>query len=250
MLVALQRRLLFPAPPPRAVPAGAGPVLEGRSHGGRRVVALWSPRGPDAASAWTVAYFHGNGMQLADCADLAPLLNAEGWNVFAVEYPGYGPLANDPVSEEAIVDVADGAMSLLRARLRVPASRTVLLGQSLGTGVATALAARGAGARVALMSPFRSVPAMAAGMFPWLPVGAFVRDRFDSEALAPRVTVPVRVIHGTADELIPFSHGERLARLFPRGELVPVEGGHHNDLWSEHLRETLAALRGFVAPAR
>ncbi len=245
MLVALQRRILFPAPPPRA-PA-AGTVLEGRSAAGRRVVALWSPRAQSPSEAITVAYLHGNGMQLADCAELAPALNAEGWNVLSVEYPGYGPLAADAPSEEAIVDVADGAMALLRTRLAVPPARTVLLGQSLGTGVATALAARGAAARVVLMSPFRSVPAVAAAMLPWLPVRFLVRDRFDSEALAPSVTVPVRVIHGTADEVIPFSHGAHLATVFPRGELVRIEGGHHNDLWDAHLHETLIALRGFVS---
>lgn len=245
MLLAMQRRLLFPAPPPRDVPAGAGTLVEGRSAGGRRVAALWSPRAGGAAT--TVAYFHGNGMQLADSADLAPMLHAQGWNVFSVEYPGYGPLAGDVASEEAILDVADAAMGLLRARLAVPPERTVLLGQSLGTGVATALAARGAGAKLALLSPFRSVPEVAAGLFPWLPVRALVRDRFDSEALAPRVTVPALVIHGTADEVIPFAHGERLARRFPRGELVRLTGAHHNDLWDAWSLETLTALRDFVA---
>lgn len=244
MLVALQRKILFPAPPPRA-PA-AGTVLEGRSTAGRRVVALWSPRAQGASEAITVAYLHGNGMQLADCAELAPLLNAEGWNVFSIEYPGYGALAADAPSEEALVDVADGAMQLLRTRLAVPPARTVLLGQSLGTGVATALAARGAAARVVLMTPFRSVTAVAASMLPWLPVRLLVRDRFDSEALAPSITAPVRVIHGTADEVIPFSHGERLAKVFPRGDLVRIAGGHHNDLWATHRDETLAALRAFV----
>lgn len=245
MLATLQRGLIFPAPPPRAVPPSSGTLVEGRSAGGRRVVALWSPLREGAP---TVAYFHGNGMQLADSAELVPALHALGCNAFCVEYPGYGPLAGDTPGEEALIDVAAGAMALLRARHGVSPSRTVLLGQSLGTGVASALAARGAGARLALMSPFRSITEVARGIFPWLPVGLLLRHRFDTEALAPQVVVPTLILHGTRDEVIPFAHGERLARVFPRATLARVEGGHHNDLWSDHSPRVMSALRGFIAP--
>lgn len=244
MLVTLQRKILFPSPPPRALPSGVGSLVEGRSPGGRRVAALWAPRPGATAATWTAAYFHGNGMQLADCADLVPLLHAEGFSVFAVEYPGYGPLADDAPSEAAIVETAAAAMGILRDRLHVPKERTLLLGQSLGTGVAVQLAARGMGARVVLLTPYRSITAMAGEVFPWLPVGWLVRDRFDSESLAPTVAVPVRVVHGTDDEVIPFAQGEALARRFPQGTLVRVVGGHHNDLWSDHPGAVSAALRG------
>lgn len=250
VLLAFRRQILFPAPPPRSLPARSGELIEERSADGRRVAALWSPSAVARARAPTLAYFHGNGMQLADCADLAPLLQAEGWNVYSVEYTGYGPLAGDSPSEESIVDVADAAMGILRTRLSVPAERTVLLGQSLGTGVATALAARGAGGRVVLIAPFRSVPEMAAQAFGWLPVRWLVRDRFDSEALAPSVAAPVLVIHGTNDEVVPVAHGELLAKRFPNGRLVRIPGGRHNDLWDVHLTELLSALRSFVAPPR
>jgi pimeloyl-ACP methyl ester carboxylesterase len=141
-------------------------------------------------------------------------------------------------------------MALLRERGHVPAARTVLFGQSLGTGVASALAARGAGARVVLMTPFRSIPAVASGLFPFLPVGMLIRDRFDTEARAPHITVPALVIHGTRDEVIPFAHGEALSRVLPQATLLRVEGGHHNDLWSDHGRALHAALDGFIAPLR
>jgi pimeloyl-ACP methyl ester carboxylesterase len=247
MLLALQRQMLFPAPPPQPVPPSAGAVWEGRSPAGRRVVGLWSPLREGAP---VIAYFHGNGMQLADCADLVPALHALDCSSWCVEYPGYGPLAGDSPSEESLVDVADGAMRLLRDRGNVPVARTVLFGQSLGTGVASALAARGAGARVVLMTPFRSIPAVASGLFPFLPVGMLVRDRFDTEALAPRITVPALVIHGTRDEVIPFAHGEALSRRLPQATLLRIEGGHHNDLWADHGRALHTALDAFIAPLR
>lgn len=245
MLVTLQRRLLFPAPTPRALPEGVGTLYEGRSAAGRRVVALGALRG---AGAPVIAYFHGNGMQLADCAELVPTFRALGCDAWCVEYPGYGPLAAEAVSEEAILDVVEAAMAMLRERAGVAPSRTLLLGQSLGTGVAAWLAARGAGARLALLSPYRSIPAVAAEHFPWLPVRWLMRDRFDSEALAPRVTTPVLVVHGTRDEVIPYAHGVALAGRFPHATLRGIDGAHHNDLWE--CPTTLDALAAFVAPLR
>lgn len=250
VLVGCQRRILFPAPAPRAIATGAGTLVEGRTARGRRVVALWSPVSSARADAPTIAYFHGNAMQLADCAELAPALHSQGWNVFSVEYPGYGPLADDSPSEEALIDVADAAVGLLHTRLGVPVERTVLLGQSIGTGVATALAARGAGSRLVLMSPFLSLPDVAADHIGWLPVRWLIRDRFDSDSLAPSITLPVLILHGTADEIIPFAHGERLSRRFPHATLVRVEGGGHNDLWSTHEPQTLDAMRRFIETTR
>lgn len=242
MITALQRKLLFPAPRPVPVPEGVATRYDGRSPGGRRVVALGAVR--DAREP-VIAYFHGNGMQLADCASLVSTFRDLGCGAWCVEYPGYGPLADDAVSEAAIYDVADGAMAMLRTELGVSPARTVLLGQLLGTGVATWLAARGAGGRLALMSPYRSIPSVAAQHFPWLPVRWLVRDRFDSEACAPQVSIPVLVLHGTRDEVIPFAQGESLARSFPHATLRAIEGAHHNDLWERP--ELYGALRAFVA---
>lgn len=250
MLYALQRSLLFPAPPPRPVPTRAGTLLDERSPSGRRVVALWSPSPRGESSAPTLVYLHGNGMQLADSASLAPLLQAEGWNVYCVEYPGYGPLSEERPGEEALIDTAEAAMTLLRTKLSVPVERTVLVGQSLGTGVAAVLAARGRASKLALVSPYRSIPKVASGIFPWLPVRLLIRDRFDTESLAPEISLPVSVIHGTADEVIPFSHGAHLASLFPRGSLTRVEGGHHNDLWVAFRAEIVGALRALTSHER
>ncbi len=245
MIRAFSRSLLFPSFPPEPVDARAGALVEGRSPEGRRVAALWSEAAPGAP---VFVYFHGNGMQLSDCAELAPIARREGWSFYAVEYPGYGPLHDDEASEEAIVDVAVGAMALLRERLGVPRDRAVLLGQSLGSGVATELAARGEGSRLALLTPFTSVPDMAAAIFPLPGVQWMVRDRFDNAAKAPSITLPTLVVHGTRDEVVPYAQGRALAGRFPHGRLVTIEGARHNDLWSAFQPELLAALRGFVTP--
>jgi len=118
-----------------------------------------------------VAYFHGNGEDLADSVPMISLLRSFGVGVLAVEYPGYGIAGGRP-SEEGAYAAAESALSWLRTEREVDASRVVLLGQSLGSGVACEMAKRGLGARVVLISPFTSVAAMARRVFPLLPFPA------------------------------------------------------------------------------
>lgn len=237
-LFGLQRRLAFPAPTPEALPPGVGTLVTGTTPRGQRVAALWAERRPGDP---VVAYFHGNAMQLADCAALVPLVHAAGWSLFAVEYPGYGPLAGEP-SEASLREAASGAMALLRSRLGVPAARTVLLGQSLGTGVALGLAAEGEGAGLVLLSPYRSIGAVAAEHLPVPGVRWLVRDGFEAEGRARRVRVPGVVVHGARDAVIPVAHGRQVAAWLPHGRLVVLPEAGHNDLWSDHAGAVLNAL--------
>lgn len=228
LLAALQRRMLFPAPPPAPIPPGRGALIDRRDARGTRFVAHHVP----ARGLRTLVFFHGNGDQLAGAVQLGGLFTPEGFGFYAVEYPGYGPMAGGSPSEESLFRAADAALVHLRDTLQVPAAQTVLIGQSLGTGVAVEMARRGHGGRVALLSPFLSVPDAAAVALPWAPVRWLVRDRFDSASRAPSVAAPALVVHGTIDTLIPAAQGAALARRFPRGRFVPVPGAGHNDLWS------------------
>jgi pimeloyl-ACP methyl ester carboxylesterase len=81
--------------------------------------------------------------------------------------------------------------------------------------------------------------------FHWL-----VRDRFDTLAIAPRVTMPVLIVHGTDDEVIPFWMGEVLAKAFPDARFLAIENAHHNDLWEEDADEVTSAIASFVASPR
>jgi pimeloyl-ACP methyl ester carboxylesterase len=229
LFAGLQRRMLFPAPPPAQVPGDAHARIDRRDARGTRFAAHFTPARGDRP---TLVYLHGNGDQLATAVEVGDPFTADGFGFYAVEYPGYGPLRDLAPSEAALFASTDAALAHLRDALGVPAARTVLLGQSLGSCVATEMARRGHAARLALLSPFLSIPDVAALHFPWLPVRWIVRDRFDSAARAPDVTVPALVIHGAADALIPAAQGDALARRFPRGRYHSVPGAGHNDLWS------------------
>src|SRR5438132_953241 len=121
--------------------------------------------------AKVVAYFHGNGEDLADSVPMVSLLRSLGMGVLAVEYPGYGIAGGTP-SEQGAYAAAQSALDWLRAESGVDAGRVVLLGQSLGSGVATEMAKRGLGARMVLVSPFTSVADMARRLVPFFPASS------------------------------------------------------------------------------
>jgi hypothetical protein len=226
-----QRPMLFPAPGGAREPVMRGATLD-RIVGpnGTTVYALHAPA---PAGAPTVVHFHGNGEQLADVVHLASALHAAGVGVYAVEYPGYGLAAATPATESALYAAAEAALAHLTEHAGVPRESIVLEGQSLGSGVATEMAARGHGARMVLLSPYTSIADLMSRFVPFLPSSLLVRDRFDNAAKAPRVGIPVLLVHGTDDALIPVEHGRRLARLFPAARLEELQGRHHNDLFAE-----------------
>lgn len=181
---------------------------------------------PAPAEAPTLVHFHGNAEQLADRTPLFERLHALGLGVLVVEYPGYGKATGEP-SEESFYEAAEAALAHLRG-IGVPASKSVLQGQSIGSGVAAEMALRGHGARLVLLTPYTSMPEMARLVTSFLPGRLLVRHRFDTLAKAGRVEVPVLIIHGTEDEAVPFEMGERLSTAFPRAVFHAVEGGMHD----------------------
>lgn len=236
---ALQRSVLFPAPrsplqePPhrpgfrRLAPPG-GPVVD--------VLHL-----PAAPGQPTMVHFHGNGEQIAYLVELGEALHERGVGFMAVEYPGYGTNPGTP-TEEGLYRAAEVALAELRAS-GVGPEATVLSSRSVGGGVAVEMAKRGHGARMVLLAPFTSVVDMANLAFPFLPTRLLVRDRFDNAAKAPGITVPVLILHGDQDEIIPVEMGQRLGRLFPHATMETIPGAHHNDL----LERTWPALVDRIA---
>lgn len=234
-----QRDFVFPAPQVGRPPQQAE-RLRGRPGG---PLLLWLS--PPTVTADVVVHFHGNAEQVADTEPLGDLVASAGLGFAAVEYPGYGLRSGDGApSEEALVGDALEAVELLAGPLGVARDRLVLSGQSLGTGVAVELARRGVGSRMLLVSPYTSLPDVAAAMLPFLPVRWLMRDRFASADKAPDLALPVLVVHGEQDEVIPFALGRTLASRFPSGRLLAIPEGHHNDLWARP--EVRAAVTAFL----
>lgn len=233
-----QRVLLFPAPRTALPLAPASQLVELE----RTVLLVRPPRSPDAP---VVLHFHGNGEQLASLEWMADAWAEQGVGFVAVEYPGYGlAKSKGTPSEASILTAADEALNHVQLTMGISADRLIVSGQSLGSGVAVALAHRGVGRKLVLFTPYTSLPEVGARVMPFLPVRLLMRDRFDSREKAVDVKQPVLIIHGTDDEVVPFDLGERLSKVFPSSTLLRIEGGHHNDVAGRE--DVWAALVPFV----
>lgn len=175
-----------------------------------------------------ILYFHGNGGALRDRVERFGKLAHDGFGLVALEYRGYGGNTGTP-SEAGLI--ADAEAAYAYAAARYPTKQIVLWGESLGSGVAVALATRKPVARVILEAPFTSAVAVAAAHYWYLPVGLLMKDQFRSDAVIGNVTAPVLILHGARDQVVPFSMGERMFELTksPKHIVRFLDGGH-NDL--------------------
>jgi fermentation-respiration switch protein FrsA (DUF1100 family) len=227
MLTSLVRSMIFPAaqapfPEPRA---GEGwSVVRFETPDGLRLAGAFFP--PPTPDAPVLLYFHGNAEAAAHNLPLAGELNARGLGVFLAEYRGYGGLRGSP-SEEGLY--ADGAAALAElGRRGIPPERVVLVGRSLGSGVAVELATRHPVAVVVLVSAYTSLVDMGRIVVgPLAPL--VVRDRFDSLSKVGRVAAPLVLIHGSRDDVVPVAMGRRLAAARPGARWVEVAGTGHNE---------------------
>jgi fermentation-respiration switch protein FrsA (DUF1100 family) len=191
-----------------------------------------SPRTPTGAPPFTFLMLHGNAGNISHRIDWAKLFRDRlGVHVFLLDYRGYGRSEGEPSEQGTYLD-GEAAMAALAARDDVDGGRIVLAGHSLGSGVATELALRRPPAGLALESPFASVAEMAKQVIPFLPIGALLSTRYETEKKIAKITCPVLVMHGEYDEVIPFEHGVRVYEAAPRPKsFFRIRNAGHNDTY-------------------
>ena len=243
LLYVLQRSLqYFPErfrtlPSAAGLPAAAEVVLD--TADGERVIAWHLPPRGDKP---VIVYFHGNGGSLRGRVDRFCALTADGSGLVALSYRGYGGSSGRP-SEAGLVNDALAAYAFALARY--PASRIVLWGESLGTGVAVALAAEKPVGRVVLESPFSSAADVGAASYPFVPVRLLMKDQFRSDLRIGKVTAPVLMLHGDRDTVVPIALGERLYALTKAPKrFVRFPGGGHDDLGTRAVEEAKRFIAG------
>jgi pimeloyl-ACP methyl ester carboxylesterase len=183
---------------------------------------------PAVAGAHTIVMFHGNRETVEHCAGLARVLHRRGFGVLLVEYRGYGASRGEDPTEEGLYRDARAALDMLAERGLGP-ERIVLWGTSLGTGVAAEMARAGRGAHLILVTPYTSIPDVVVDAVPFVPAHRLMPDHFDTLAKTPSITVPTLVVHGDADEVVPFWMGQRLVESIRGARLLRLEGGSHGD---------------------
>jgi uncharacterized protein len=242
LLYVAQRSMQYFPDRSRTSPATAGlpaaqEVVLDSADGARVIVWHVPPRGPSPV----VLYFHGNGGSLAWRAERFRQLTADGTGLVALSYRGFSGSTGSPTEAGLL---ADGRAAYAFAAARYPAQRIALWGESLGSGVAVAIASELPVGHVVLESPFTSAADVGAARYWFVPVRLLMKDQFRSDLRIGKVTAPVLIVHGDRDTIVPFALGQRLYGMINAPKrFVRVAGGGHNDLGAR----TVAAAKEFLA---
>jgi len=174
-----------------------------------------------------VVYLHGNGGALRYRVERFNRLTTDGIGLIAVEYRGYGGSSGSP-SERGLI--ADGEAAYAFATAHYATAQIVLWGESLGSAVAVTLAAEKPVARVILEAPFTSAAELAAQRYWYMPVRFLMTDQFRSDERIGKVTVPLLILHGAKDNVVPYAMGQRLLDLAhkPKHIVRFLDGGHED----------------------
>lgn len=258
LLESLERQFIFfPTPEIDRTPADVGlqyddvyyPTGDGLTLNG------WFIPGPKqtkldagATGQQTLLWFHGNGGNISHRVDdLALFHHLLSVNIFIFDYRGYGLSEGQP-SEQGVYRDARAVLAYLEARPEVDANRIVFFGRSLGTAVATELAASAPPNGMVLFSPFTSISDLAATLYPFSPLRILTGKRFDSMDRIKDYHGPLLVIHGERDEIIPVELGEKLfsAANEPKGFLLLPDAQHNDGLANagQEMWQTLEVFLG------
>lgn len=246
---AIYKRALFPSPAsPPPIPPGVGQPITAKASDGVTANGLFFP--PKDPSAPVVVFFHGNGETVSYDLWRADVFQAMGYGTLLVEYRGYGTAkGNAAPSENGLYADAEAELDAIEQVHGVQPSRIVLWGFSLGTGVASEMAARGHGCALVLEAPFTSILDMADRYTPFFPNKSIVTDRFDTLSNASAIVQPTLVVHGDKDEVVPFQMGQKVARALPHATFIGVHEGHHTNLLDIDGPEISKAAEALISSA-
>ena len=221
-----QRRIIFPAPEvgaPLFLEEGIDPI---ELDLGRAYLGLPIDTVAEDGGAPLMVYAHGNAEVAHWSFKLFHFFRTQGFAVLFLEYPGYAGSPGSP-SSDSIEESALQALDIVVARNDINAARVVPYGRSIGSGVACILAAKRPVAALVLESAFTTLHELATDHN--MP-GFLLRDEFDNAGIVAELDVPVFIYHGKQDQIIPFSHGQRLAERASNATTLWRDCGHNDCL--------------------
>ena len=212
-----------------------------RTSDGETLQGWWVPADKPRG---TVLLLHGNAGNISHRLDYLLMFNRLGHSTFIFDYRGYGRSSGTP-SEEGTYRDAEAAWDYLRQARAVRQQDLVIVGESLGGGVATWLAARVPPRALLLFSTFTSVNDLGSEIYWFLPVRLINRIRYDNLRNLERINAPLFIAHSRDDEIVPYAHGRRLfdAAREPK-EFLEMRGSHNEGLVFAR-KEWMAQLGSF-----
>ena len=182
----------------------------------------------DTPAKGIVLYFHGNRKNISWYARYAPNFTKEGYEVWMIDYPGYGKSTGE-LEEEILYAYALQLYKL--ARKKFSPDSLIIYGKSMGTGIAAHLASHQLAKRLILETPYYSFASVGSHFFPIYPMEQMIHIKLPTYEYLHDVSIPVCIFHGTADWIIPYSNSKRLQPLLKKGdEFITIEGAGHNNL--------------------
>lgn len=175
-----------------------------------------------------VLYFHGNSGSLRRWGDVAESFTSRNYDSFIIDYRGYGKSNGTIQSEQQLIADAEAAYSYVSKRYAP--QNIVIYGRSLGTGLAAQIAQRHPPKMLILETPYVSLKELTGRFYPYMP-GFLLKFPMRTDLAVKQIKSPIYLIHGTADEVVPYDSSEKLLPLIqsPK-ELVTVPDGAHNGL--------------------
>jgi len=239
LLYTFQRRLIYPG-----WYFGTAAVNPDRS--GYRDVEVMTSDGlrgrlvyhPPQPGKPVILFFHGNGDSVLGSMVAMRRLVAAGYGAVLPEFRGFNGASGIP-DEQGLYRDARAARAWMTAS-GVGADRTVIIGYSLGTGVAAQMALEQAPRALVLVAPYASVAHVAGARFWWLPANLLVSERFDTAAKIGRIACPILLIHGAADTTIPPGNSALLKTLRPDADRAVIPGAGHEVVFLEPAQALIA----------
>lgn len=194
-----------------------------------------------------IIYHHGNSGDLTEWKKVASLLLPHGFDVLVYDYRGYGKSGGRIRSEGQLFH--DGERIYEAMREEYGEDRILLYGRSLGSGIASYLAARYHPASLLLETPFYSMKQLVRQYYPWLPNFLILRYPFRNDLHLKKVDCPIHIFHGDRDRVIDLRSTFKLKELLKPGDrFFTIPGGHHADLsefreYHDALKEALDAYK-------
>ena len=239
--------IYFPSREIEATPGDVGLEFEDVRFQASDGVALhgWFVAGGGDA---TLVWFHGNGGNIGHrVGNIRELVERLQISIFIFDYRGYGRSEGSTYEEGTYLD-AESAITYVRSRGDVDPEKTIYFGRSLGCAVAAEMAIKYPPRALICESGFTSVRAMTKSVYPFLPgLQLLVTTKYDTLSKIAWVDVPVMVLHGDRDEIVPFSMSRELfdAAKGPK-RFYTIEGAGHNDTYYVGGPDYFEALREFV----
>lgn len=245
LYVAQDRMIYITSRTVAATPADAGLAFEEvdlLTGDGVRLHAWFIPAADPIA---TVLYAHGNAGNISHRLDTLAGLNRLGLDVFIFDYRGYGRSEGSPDEQGTYRDVR-AAWDYLTDIRAVPANSIILFGRSLGGAIAAWLSSQVEHGALIVDSGFSSLPDVAADHYPWIPVRHLARSRYDTLSYVRETRSPVLIAHSRGDEIVPFTHGERIYEAAAQPKTFIELSGGHNTAFSGRGPAYIKGLQAFI----